>query len=103
MPSYHITQRRKKFRFSWAYTGICSPIRYPPFVVLPQGQWIHFDIEDNPLTETGQKHVYLWGFLIPAESSETGQELFEYDWTDHGDDVTATLRLEQWLRATFTG
>jgi len=55
-------------------------------VVLPLGQWIHFDIEDNPLTETGQKHVYLWGFLIPAQSSETGQELFEYDWTDHDDD-----------------
>ena len=53
---------------------------------LPQGQWIHFDIEDNPLTETGQKHVYLWGFLIPNDSSETGQELFEYDWTDHSDD-----------------
>jgi uncharacterized protein len=35
-------------------------------VQLPQGTWVHFDIEDNPLTESGQKHVYLWGFLKPG-------------------------------------
>lgn len=55
-------------------------------IALPQGQWIHFDIEDNPLTDTGEKHVYLWGFLIPLDSSDRGQEVFEYDWTDHSDD-----------------
>lgn len=49
-------------------------------VSLPKGQWVHFDIEDNPLTGNGEKHVYLWGFLVPDYS----QESFEYVWTDHG-------------------
>ena len=47
-------------------------------VSLPDGQWVHFDIEDNPLTGTGEKHVYLWGFLVP----DYGQDAFEYVWTD---------------------
>jgi len=34
-------------------------------VNLPKGTWVHFDIEDNPLTSSGAKHVYLWGFLVP--------------------------------------
>jgi len=46
---------------------------------LPEGQWVHFDIEDNPLTGNGEKHVYLWGFLVPEY--EIGN--FEYIWTDH--------------------
>jgi predicted RecB family nuclease len=46
---------------------------------LPQGTWVHFDIEDNPLTESGQKHVYLWGFLKPVY----GKSDFEYVWTDN--------------------
>ena len=45
---------------------------------LPEGNWVHFDIEDNPLTLSGNKHVYLWGFLVP----EYGSENFEYVWTD---------------------
>jgi predicted RecB family nuclease len=49
---------------------------------LPEGQWVHFDIEDNPLTGTGNKHVYLWGFLVPDYSNED----FEYVWTDTGAD-----------------
>jgi predicted RecB family nuclease len=49
-------------------------------VSLPKGQWVHFDIEDNPLTGNGEKHVYLWGFLVPSY----GQDNFEYVWTDHG-------------------
>lgn len=48
-------------------------------VKIPGGQWIHFDIEDNPLTETGNKHVYLWGFLIP----DYGKGSFEYVWSDN--------------------
>jgi predicted RecB family nuclease len=48
-------------------------------VSLPKGQWVHFDIEDNPLTGKGEKHVYLWGFLVPGYS----QDNFEYVWTDH--------------------
>lgn len=38
-------------------------------VSLPEGHWVHFDIEDNPLTGTGEKHVYLWGFLVPDYGS----------------------------------
>tara|TARA_R110002073_G_scaffold335499_1_gene527640 strand:+ start:5903 stop:7324 length:1422 start_codon:yes stop_codon:yes gene_type:complete len=48
-------------------------------IVLPSGQWVHFDIEDNPLTGTGEKHVYLWGFLVP----EYADSRFEYVWTDN--------------------
>ena len=47
-------------------------------VSLPEGQWVHFDIEDNPLTGTGEKHVYLWGFLVPDYKNDN----FEYVWTD---------------------
>jgi len=49
-------------------------------VSLPKGQWVHFDIEDNPLTGNGEKHVYLWGFLVPDYSLDS----FEYVWTNHG-------------------
>jgi predicted RecB family nuclease len=45
---------------------------------LPSGTWIHFDVEDNPLEVSGQKHVYLWGFLKP----DYGTDAFEYSWTD---------------------
>lgn len=47
-------------------------------VSLPDGHWVHFDIEDNPLTGNGEKHVYLWGFLVPDFSNAD----FEYVWTD---------------------
>jgi uncharacterized protein len=47
-------------------------------VSLPDGHWVHFDIEDNPLTGNGEKHVYLWGFLVPDFSNSD----FEYVWTD---------------------
>jgi len=45
---------------------------------LPEGTWIHFDVEDNPLEPSGNKHVYLWGFLKP----DYGTNEFEYSWTD---------------------
>lgn len=48
-------------------------------VSLPNGHWVHFDIEDNPLTMNGERHVYLWGFLLPDYSRDS----FEYVWTDH--------------------
>ena len=51
-------------------------------IILPQGTWVHFDIEDNPLTTSGDKHVYLWGFLVPR----VGKNNFEYIWTDKEDD-----------------
>ena len=47
-------------------------------ISLPKGTWCHFDIEDNPLTSSGQKHVYLWGFLLPPYSAES----YEAVWTD---------------------
>lgn len=47
-------------------------------IQLPEGRWVHFDIEDNPLTGTGSKHVYLWGFLVPEYQDSD----FEYVWTD---------------------
>jgi len=50
-------------------------------LLLPDGQWVHFDIEDNPLTGNGAKHVYLWGFLVP----DYGDDRFEYVWTAHDD------------------
>lgn len=55
-------------------------------VTLPEGQWVHFDIEDNPLTGNGEKHVYLWGFLVPDSHGSWEQENFEYVWTDHGEE-----------------
>ena len=45
---------------------------------LPEGTWIHFDIENNPLDPSGSEHVYLWGFLKPDYEASA----FEYVWTD---------------------
>ena len=45
---------------------------------LPEGTWVHFDVEDNPLEPSGNKHVYLWGFLKPDYDAPA----FEYSWTD---------------------
>lgn len=47
-------------------------------VELPEGTWVHFDIEDNPLTPSRTRHVYLWGFLPPPYSKNS----FETVWTD---------------------
>lgn len=57
-------------------------------VTLPEGNWIHFDIEDNPLTPTLTRHVYLWGFLVPPYTKDN----FEYVWTDD-----ETQDYEGWL------
>lgn len=51
-------------------------------VNLPDGTWVHFDIEVNPLTDSGEEHVYLWGFLKPPYKGGD----FEYVWTDHESD-----------------
>lgn len=59
-----------------------------PFT-LPQGTYVHFDIEDNPFTQSNRKHVYLWGFLGPTYDEAS----FEYVWTDHEDQDKAG-----WLR-----
>jgi predicted RecB family nuclease len=51
-------------------------------ISLPEGTWVHFDIEDNALTTNVDKHVYLWGFLRPSR----GDNKFEYVWTDKEDE-----------------
>ncbi len=48
-------------------------------IVLPEGVWIHFDIEDNPLSSTRDRHVYLWGLLVPPFTASD----FDYVWTDN--------------------
>ena len=58
-------------------------------VSLPEGDWIHFDIEDNPLTGTGEKHVYLWGFLLPSND----YDYFDFIWTnDDSEDKNGWLQ-----------
>jgi len=47
-------------------------------IQLPAGTWVHFDIEDNPLNDSGDDHVYLWGLLKPPY----GWPGFQYVWTD---------------------
>lgn len=47
---------------------------------MPQGTWVHFDIEANPLTPSGEEHVYLWGFLKPPYNTK---DAYECVWADH--------------------
>ncbi len=47
-------------------------------ITLPEGTWIHFDIEDNPLTPTRERHVYLWGLLTAPYSNND----YDYIWTN---------------------
>ena len=51
-------------------------------IELPEGTFVHFDIEANPHTYDGFPHVYLWGFLAPP----FGPDDFKYVWTDSCDD-----------------
>jgi uncharacterized protein len=50
-------------------------------IVLPEGTYVHFDIEANPHSLDLQQHVYLWGFLKPPY----GDTDFEYVWADGAD------------------
>jgi predicted RecB family nuclease len=61
-----------------AKSYLTGEIHQTATVILPEGHWVHFDIEDNPLTGSGDKHVYLWGFLVPEYQNAN----FEYVWTD---------------------
>ena len=58
-------------------------------ILLPEGTWVHFDIEANPQTPDGFQHVYLWGFLKPPY----GLDDFEYVWADRLEDDR-----DGWLR-----
>lgn len=57
-------------------------------IVLPEGTWVHFDIEANPQTAAGFTHVYLWGFLKPPYEPDD----FDYVWTESEDDDRAGWR-----------
>ena len=52
----------------------------PP--ALPEGTWVHFDVESNPFEENGGQ-VYLWGLLMP--DYETAD--FSYCWSDASADA----------------
>jgi uncharacterized protein len=49
-------------------------------VELPQGTYVHFDVETDPLARGGEAEVYLWGCLAPPY---TGDD-FAYVWKDAG-------------------
>jgi uncharacterized protein len=54
-------------------------------VDLPDGDYIHFDVESDPMARGGAGEVYLWGFLTPPDHDPS----FEYVWkgsTAHADE-----------------
>lgn len=50
---------------------------------LPDGDYIHFDIESDPLAERAGGEVYLWGFLLPPHSGSS----FAMVWKERGRDA----------------
>ena len=76
----HLKGYKKKHRaILQAQSILCDQVIQLSPIVLPQGTWIHFDIEDNPLTPSRMRHVYLWGLLPPPHREED----FTYSWTDY--------------------
>lgn len=55
-------------------------------IELPPGDYIHFDVESDPMAQGGAGEVYLWGFLTPPYNRAS----FEYVWKDDADDSDAT-------------
>ncbi len=49
---------------------------------LPDGTWVHFDVETNPLSTHFDEEVYLWGFLTPPYEKDN----FEHVWSNGGPD-----------------
>jgi len=49
---------------------------------LPDGDYIHFDVESDPMARGGAGEVYLWGFLTPPDR----QAVFEYVWKESTDE-----------------
>lgn len=70
--------KRKHRAILQAQSSLTGKVLQLKKIELPAGTWVHFDIEDNPLTQTRARHVYLWGLLPPAYTKES----FEYIWTD---------------------
>ncbi|MDR4652505.1 MAG: TM0106 family RecB-like putative nuclease [Nitrosomonas sp.] len=71
--------KRKQRAVAQAQAHLQNQVIQLNAVKLPAGHWIHFDIEDNPLTGTRERHVYLWGLLAPPYTHAD----FDYVWTDH--------------------
>ena len=65
---------------------------------MPAGTWVHFDIETNPLSPSGEEHVYLWGLLLPpyhircVPPDLDGQRGGRPGWLDQFLEVIADLR-----------
>ncbi len=75
----HLKGYKKKLRAILQAQSILSDqVTQLSPIVLPKGTWIHFDIEDNPLTPSRMRHVYLWGLLPPPHQEDN----FTYSWTD---------------------
>lgn len=75
----HLRSERKKTRaVLQAQSYLTNKIFQLGPIDLPQGVWIHFDIEDDPMTDSRIRHVYLWGFLVPPYTKTA----FEYVWSD---------------------
>lgn len=75
----HLSGLKRKRRAIWqAQAYLHDKVFQLNPVELPEGTWIHFDIEDNPLTPTRERHVYLWGMLVPPYARND----FDYVWTD---------------------
>ncbi len=47
---------------------------------LPEGTWIHFDVELNPFASVDGGQVYLWGLLPPPYSRKE----YQYVWSEDG-------------------
>lgn len=47
-------------------------------ICLPPGDYIHFDVESDPMARSGAGEVYLWGFLLPPDHAPG----FEYVWKE---------------------
>lgn len=70
----------RKQRMVWqAQSYRSGEMRVVEPIELPAGNWIHFDVETNPLSELGSE-VYLWGLLPPPYGSDD----FDYVWSEGG-------------------
>ncbi len=73
----------KKQTAIWrAQSYLSGNVRQVAPVDLPEGVWLHFDIESNPLADQGLgAEVYLWGLLLPDYSDRD----YIYFWSNGGE------------------
>ena len=75
---------RKKRLIAQAQSFVQEEIvQVEPFL-LPEGTWIHFDVEANPLSQSFVNQVYLWGFIGPPYQKDSFEHVWSYE-TEHGD------------------